>query len=72
MLPQSVFLIPGYGAQGGKGEDIKDAFDINGLGAVVNSSRGIIYSYEKYGLSISKSSRKAAIEMRDDINQWRL
>ena len=72
MLPQSVFLIPGYGAQGGKGEDIKDAFDINGLGAVVNSSRGIIYSYEKYGLSISKSSRKAAIEMRDDINRWRL
>lgn len=72
MLPQSVFLIPGYGAQGGKAEDIKGAFDSNGLGAVVNSSRGIIYSYEKFGLSISKSSRKAAIEMRDDINQWRL
>lgn len=71
MLPQSVFLIPGYGAQGGKGEDIKDAFDMNGLGAVVNSSRGIIYSYEKFGMSISKSSRKAAIEMRDDINRWR-
>jgi orotidine-5'-phosphate decarboxylase len=72
MLPQSVFLIPGYGAQGGKAEDIKGAFDSNGLGAVVNSSRGIIYSYEKFGLSISKSSRKAAVEMRDDINQWRL
>lgn len=72
MLSQSVFLIPGYGAQGGKAKDIKWAFDSNGLGAVVNSSRGIIYSYEKFGLSVSKSSRKAAVEMRDDINQWRL
>ena len=72
LLPKSVFLIPGYGAQGGKAEDIKYAFDSNGLGAVVNSSRGIIYSYERFNMSVTKSSRKAVIEMRDDINQWRL
>ncbi len=72
VMTNNVFLIPGYGAQGGKGEDLKTAFDENGLGAVVNSSRGIIYAHEKYGMSTEKSSRKAASAMNEDINKWRI
>lgn len=45
MLPHSIFLVPGFGIQGGKAEDISVFFDENGNGAVISSSRGIIYSY---------------------------
>jgi orotidine-5'-phosphate decarboxylase len=72
VMTNNVFLIPGYGAQGGKGEDLKNAFDEHGLGAIVNSSRGIIYAHEKYGLSIEESSRKAVSVMNEDINKWRI
>jgi len=44
-MPQAPFLVPGYGAQGGGPEDVVGAFDENGLGAIINSSRGIIYAY---------------------------
>ncbi len=47
MMPNSFFLIPGFGAQGGTAADVAGGFDSNGLGAVVNSSRGIIFAYEK-------------------------
>ncbi|MGP1348550.1 MAG: orotidine-5'-phosphate decarboxylase [Stomatobaculum sp.] len=49
-MPHTFFLIPGYGAQGGTAADLKAAFDVEGLGAVVNSSRGIIAAWkrEKY------------------------
>jgi orotidine-5'-phosphate decarboxylase len=46
LIPNVVFLIPGFGAQGGAAADIRPAFDSHGLGAVVNSSRGIIFSFE--------------------------
>lgn len=68
LIPNGYFLIPGYGAQGGSGQDIVGGFNDDGLGAVVNSSRGIIYSYKKYGASVKDSSRMAAIEMNKDIN----
>lgn len=71
MLSNNVFLIPGYGAQGGTAESIKDAFDANGLGAIVNSSRGIIYAYEQYKLTVGQSARLATIKMNEDLNQWR-
>ncbi|MEK3911349.1 orotidine-5'-phosphate decarboxylase [Paenibacillus sp. FSL H7-0331] len=45
MLPHSIFLVPGFGIQGGKAEDTSVFFDENGNGAVISSSRGIIYSY---------------------------
>lgn len=45
-MPESIFLIPGFGAQGGTAADVAGGFDANGLGAVVNSSRGIIFAYE--------------------------
>ena len=46
-LPHTFFLVPGYGAQGGTADDIEGAFDKNGLGAVVNSSRGIMCAWQK-------------------------
>ena len=46
-LPHTFFLVPGYGAQGGTANDIAGAFDKNGLGAIVNSSRGIMCAWQK-------------------------
>lgn len=46
-MPRSFFLIPGYGAQGGGAIDLAECFNQDGLGAIVSSSRGIIYAYEK-------------------------
>ena len=43
-MPRACILVPGYGAQGGKGADLVHFFDKDGLGAIVNSSRGIIYA----------------------------
>ncbi|MDP9751628.1 orotidine-5'-phosphate decarboxylase [Thermoanaerobacter pentosaceus] len=45
-MPNCFFLVPGYGAQGGTVEDIMDCFDENGLGAIINSSRSVIYAYQ--------------------------
>ncbi len=69
-LPHTFFLIPGYGAQGGTAEDIAVGF-VNGTGAIVNSSRGIMCAYKKQGLSAEKfaeAARNEAIRMRDEIN----
>jgi orotidine-5'-phosphate decarboxylase len=46
-MPNSILLVPGFGAQGGTASDVAGAFDENGLGALVNSSRGIIFAYEQ-------------------------
>jgi len=68
-LPHTFFLIPGYGAQGGKAEDLKDYFQ-DGNGGVVNSSRGILLAYRKSeyaGLPFGQAARAEAIRMRDEI-----
>jgi orotidine-5'-phosphate decarboxylase len=71
IMPNTFFLVPGYGAQGGKGADIRDLFDKGGGGFIVNSSRGIIASYMNdpgYGEhNFGDAARTAAIAMRDDI-----
>lgn len=74
-LPTVPFLVPGYGAQGGSAADVAGAFDDRGLGAVVNSSRGIIYAgaQEPYATSDDldgyvAAAAAAAQAMRDDIN----
>ncbi len=65
--------MPGYGAQGGKGADLVHFFNEDGLGAIVNSSRGIIAAYqqEKYASfgaeNFGEASRSAVIDMREDI-----
>ena len=77
-LPHTFFLVPGYGAQGGTAEDLAVCFDKNGIGAIVNSSRGIIAAYKnkKYAKDFSEqnfaqASRQAVIDMRDDLNRVR-
>ena len=74
VMPKSFILVPGYGAQGGKGADLVDFFNEDGLGAIVNSSRGIIAAYknEKYASygaeNFGDASRAAVIDMVSDIN----
>ena len=74
LMPNTLILVPGYGAQGGKGSDLVDYFNEDGLGAIVNSSRGIICAYkqERYAQfgpeNYADASRRAAIDMIEDIN----
>ena len=73
VMPKSFILVPGYGAQGGKGADLVHFFNEDGLGAIVNSSRGIIAAYkqEKYAKfgpeNFAQASRAAVEDMAADI-----
>ena len=70
LLPKSYFLVPGYGAQGATAKDIANAFNDDGLGAIVNSSRGIMCAWKKTGNNgedYKEAARAEAIRMRDDI-----
>lgn len=75
VMPKSYILVPGYGAQGGKGADLVHFFNEDGLGAIVNSSRGIIAAYQQekyvqYGeAGYADAARAAVIDMREDIAQ---
>lgn len=69
-LPHTFFLIPGYGAQGATAKDISAAFDENGLGGIVNSSRGIMCAYKKEKCDetdYAGAAYREAIRMRDEI-----
>lgn len=74
IMPKSYILVPGYGAQGGKASDLAPYFNEDGLGAIVNSSRGIIAAYkqEKYASfgseNFADASRQAVVDMIEDIN----
>ena len=74
LMPNTYILVPGYGAQGGKAEDLIHYFNADGLGAIVNSSRGIIAAYkqEKYASfgaeGYAEASRQAVKDMIADIN----
>lgn len=70
MMPHTFFLVPGYGAQGGTGADLKGFFDKDGRGCIVNSSRGIIAAYkknDKYGDKVGEAAREAALAMKADL-----
>ena len=76
IMKNTYFLVPGYGAQGGTAEDAAVCFNQDGLGAIVNSSRGIIAAYkskeycERFGeKDFAVAAREEAIRMRDDINK---
>ena len=75
LMPHTYFLVPGYGAQGGTAEDLKPCFNEDGLGAIVNSSRGIIAAYrqEKYAKfgpeHVGEASRQAVLDMAADISR---
>ena len=68
-MPHTFFLVPGYGAQGGAADDVAPGFDKNGLGAIVNSSRGIMCAWQKEGVDGQEyaAARREAIRMRDEI-----
>ena len=73
IMPKAYILVPGYGAQGGTAAELKPFFNKDGLGAIVNSSRGIIAAYkqEKYAEfgaeSFAEAARAAVIDMKNDI-----
>ena len=73
VMPKAFILVPGYGAQGGKGADLVHFFNEDGLGAIINSSRGIIAAfqqekYAKYGeANYAEASRAAVLDMKEDI-----
>ncbi len=75
IMPKAYILVPGYGAQGGKGADLVHFFNEDGLGAIVNSSRGIIAAYQQeqyagYGAEhFADASRAAVLDMKEDIAQ---
>ena len=72
-MPHTFLLVPGYGAQGGTAEDVQYAFQKDGHGAIVNSSRGIICAWQKTGkdgMDYQEAARNAAIAMRDDIARF--
>ena len=74
IMPKTYILVPGYGAQGGKGADLVHFFNEDGLGAIVNSSRGIIAAYKqeqyaKFGAeNFGEASRAAVEDMVADID----
>lgn len=67
IMPHTYFLVPGYGAQGGKAEDVAKSFNRDGLGAIVNASRSIMCAYQKQGGTLGDAARREAIRMRNDI-----
>lgn len=76
LMPHTFFLVPGYGAQGATAKDLAGCFDKNGIGAIVNSSRGIIgaYKLEKYKNQFSEkefalASRQAVVDMKKDLQE---
>ncbi|MBI4595226.1 MAG: orotidine-5'-phosphate decarboxylase [Candidatus Tectomicrobia bacterium] len=75
LMPHTYFLVPGYGAQGAKGDDLAPFFNTDGLGAVVNSSRGIIFAYKQEPYrrqfedkDFASAASLAAVKMKEEIN----
>lgn len=70
LMPKSYFLVPGYGAQGGGAEGVKPCFNDDGLGAIVNSSRGIMCAYKKGDWKeeqFAEAARAEALRMKADL-----
>ena len=74
IMPKNYILVPGYGAQGGTGKDLAPFFNEDGLGAIVNSSRGIICAYQKdpykekfSPVDYADASRQAVLDMKEDL-----
>ncbi|TFF85481.1 MAG: orotidine-5'-phosphate decarboxylase [Promethearchaeota archaeon] len=76
IVKNSILLIPGYGTQGATAKDIKFGFDQKGLGAIVNSSRGIMFAYTKNKKyppeKFAEAARAEIVDMRDKINKFLL
>ena len=77
LAPHTFFLIPGYGAQGGKAEDIALGFDKNGIGGIINASRSLMCAYKSDKWKdvyqedeYAKATRAEAIRMKEELNQF--
>lgn len=72
LMPNAIFLVPGYGAQGGSAKDVKSCFKADGTGALINNSRGIIFAYETSKdfdeRSFAEAARQATIIMKKDLD----
>ncbi|WP_443769934.1 orotidine-5'-phosphate decarboxylase [Anaerostipes sp.] len=75
IMPKAYILVPGYGAQGGQAKDLAPFFNEDGLGAIINSSRGIICAYKQDAYSrfgaehYAEASRQAVLDMKEDLKQ---
>lgn len=73
LMPNTFFLVPGFGAQGGSAEDVKPCFNNDGLGAIINSSRGIVFAYEKSDEHSEKeyaeAARAAVLKMKEQLEE---
>jgi orotidine-5'-phosphate decarboxylase len=75
IMPHAYILVPGYGAQGGKGKDLVHFFNKDGLGAIVNSSRGIIAAWKSESYTqfadgrVGEAARAATLDMKKDIEE---
>ncbi len=67
-LPNSFFLVPGYGSQGGTAADVAGAFDHNGYGAIINSSRAILCAWQKRGGHFADAARAEALDMKKALS----
>ncbi|HBT77242.1 MAG TPA: orotidine 5'-phosphate decarboxylase, partial [Planctomycetaceae bacterium] len=74
-MPHTLFLVPGFGSQGGSAKDVAAAFDKNGLGAIINNSRGILFAHRRdpYASRYGETRWQEAVEAatRDMIEQIR-
>lgn len=73
LMPEAFFLVPGYGAQGATAKDVSVNFNVNGLGAIVNSSRGIMCAYKKEeykGYRWQDATKEALKKAIDEINLY--
>jgi len=72
VMPKTIFLVPGYGAQGGTAKDVKPCFNADGTGAIVNSSRGIIFAWENSDRFTEKdyaeAARDAVVRMQKELD----
>ncbi len=67
LLPDALFLAPGYGAQGGEAASLRPLLDRRGAGVLVNSSRGVLYAHEGTQMGYREAAREAASRGRDDL-----
>ncbi len=68
-MPHTIFLVPGFGAQGGDPAKLNAFFNQDKQGAIINSSRDINYAYIKHGGDYKSAAAKRAMETRDEINR---
>ena len=67
LLPDALFLVPGYGAQGGKSDDVRSLLNASGAGVLVNSSRAVLYAHEDSRIGYREAAREAASRAREEL-----